>query len=175
MAPENHDSLGSFFIDRVLDTDNSGIFTVDLNLQRSLIAIGAPVPSYLPAVAEKLNAHLVIPEHPGIDNALGAAVAGVVQTVRILIQSMDEGRLFKVHLPYAVQDFSQLEEAVAWAQEEAGRLAQENAYRAGAEEVQVHLERRDRVVKGVDELIEEIYIDTEVIATAVGHPKLATE
>jgi N-methylhydantoinase A/oxoprolinase/acetone carboxylase beta subunit len=174
-ASENQDSIGSLFIDRALSADNSGIISVDLNLQRPLVAIGAPVPSYLPAVARKLNAHLYIPENPGIDNALGAAVAGVVQTVRILIQSLDEGNLFKVHLPYEVQDFYQLEEAVAWAQQEAQRLAQENAHRAGAEEVQVHLERRDRVVKGVDDLIEEIYIDTEVIATAVGRPKLATE
>jgi N-methylhydantoinase A/oxoprolinase/acetone carboxylase beta subunit len=172
VASENQDSIGSLFIDRALSADNSGIISVDLNLQRPLVAIGAPVPSYLPAVAGKLNAQLFIPEHPGIDNALGAAVAGVVQTVRILIQSLDEGNLFKVHLPYEVQDFYQLEEAVAWAQQEAQRLAEENAYRAGAEEVQVHLERRDRVVKGTDDMIEEIYIDTEVIATAVGRPQL---
>lgn len=170
---EDRDDLGSLFVDRALGAGDAGTFAVDFRLCRALVAIGAPVPSYLPAVAERLNADLVIPEHPGVDNALGAAVAGIVQTVRVLIQSLDEGRIFKVHLPYAVKEFRQLEKAVGWAQEEAGRSARENAMRAGAEDVHVDLERHDRIVKGGDGLVEEIYIDTEVIATAVGRPRLA--
>jgi len=189
LAEEKHppagdgDAVGQLMIDRALgvgegDSDNlDGVggrrtFSLSLNLNRPIIAIGAPVESYMPAVSQTLNTQLCIPEHAEIDNALGAAVAGVVQTVRALIQTADDGEVYKVHLPHGVSDFRRLEEAVAYAETEAGRAARAHAQQAGADDIEVHVERRDRIVRTPDDVVEEIYIDTEVVATAVGRPRL---
>lgn len=173
VPPEKDDDTGSFLIDRALGADDTGTFSLSFTMNRSLVAIGAPVASYMPAVSRMLGASLSIPEHAEIDNALGAAVAGIVQTVRVLIQSVDEGSIFKVHLPFGVKDFPGLEAAVACAEKEAHRTAKARAQQAGADDIQVNVERRDRIISGLDNGVGEIYIDTEVVATAVGRPHLA--
>lgn len=171
---EGQDYVGRFLVDRALGVTGKdrNALSVAVQLNRPLIAIGAPVENYMPEVARKLKAELCIPVHAEIDNAIGAAVAGVVQTVRVLIQSVDDGEAFKVHLPYGMKAFGSLEDAVTCAEMEAGRIAEANAERAGAEKIDVHIERHDRIVTGIDDVVEEIYIDTEVIATAVGRPHL---
>lgn len=165
----SRDSVGHLFIDRALGTDDGGVFSVTFSMRRSLIGIGAPVATYLPAVAAQLHAHLYIPEHAEVANAIGAAAGGVIQTVRILIRPLDEGNAYRVHLPFGVRDFQQLADAVTYAKDAARRLAQDRAHRAGANLVQVHIEQHDRTAQVGSE---RLYIETEVIATAVGRPQL---
>lgn len=171
-TPRIQNSLGRLFIDRALGADDGGIFSVALAMRRLLVAIGAPVPTYLPPAAAQLHAQLCIPEHAEVANAVGAVAGGVVQTVRILIRPMDWGKAYRVHLPFEVRDFSRLEDAATCAQEVARQLAQDQARRAGANTAQVYVERRDRIARGGGGRIEEIYLETEVTATAVGRPRL---
>jgi len=178
------DHVGRFLIDRALsagssplpnpssDRDPGSPLSICLQLNRSLVAIGAPVENYLPNVAGKLDADLHIPAHAEIDNAVGAAVAGVVQSVRVLIQSVGEGEALKVHLPFGVRTYGRLEDAVACAEKEAGSIAEEKARQAGAEDIEVQIERRDRIVAAQEGVVDDIYIDTEIVATAVGQPHL---
>ena len=112
------------------------------------------------------------PEYAEVDNAIGAAVAGIAQTVRILIQSVEEGQIFKVFLPYTVKNFMNLEDAVACAKTEGRQLAEEKAIRAGATGIEVTVNRLDKTVSVLNDLVDEIYIDTEVAATAIGRPRL---
>jgi len=181
---EGKDRVGRFFIDRALSGGRAGrpangntatgssLMTISLQLNRKLVAIGAPVENYLPNVAGRLNADLHIPAHAEIDNAVGAAVAGVVQSVRVLIQSAGEGEVFRVHLPFGVKTYSHLGDAVAYAETAAGSLAEEKARQAGAEDIEVQIERHDRIVAAQEDIADEIYIDTEIVAVAVGQPHL---
>jgi hypothetical protein len=137
-----------------------------------MIAIGAPVGNYLPPVAERLNARLFIPDHAEVRNALGAVVGGVVQSVRVLIQPLLAGSVYRAHLPGEVRVFRQLEEAVECARDEAGRKVEELARRAGASEAKVHVKREDQVLRDRRGVADEIYLRTEVTATAVGRPRM---
>jgi N-methylhydantoinase A/oxoprolinase/acetone carboxylase beta subunit len=167
-----HDRLRRLFVDRALvsDSGEESLVDVALTLRRPLVAIGAPVATYYPAVAESLHTRLCIPSHAEIANAVGAVAGGVMQTVRVLIKPLDGEERFRVHLPTGIQDFADLEEAAAYAMEEATLLAEGQARRAGATDVQVQTQREDHVVHLQGE---DIFFDTEVTATAVGRPKLA--
>jgi transcriptional antiterminator Rof (Rho-off) len=127
------------------------------------------VATYYPAVAESLHTRLCIPQHAEIANALGAVVGGVMQTVHVLIKPLED-ETFRVHLPTGIEDFDDLEVAAAYAMEQASLLAEAEARRAGAMDVQVRTQREDHVIRLQSE---DVYFDTEVTALAVGRPRLA--
>jgi hypothetical protein len=107
-----------------------------------------------------------------VANAIGTVAGGVTQTVRILIRPVEIDSAYRAHLPSGTSRFDTLEEAVACAQEEAEGRAREMALRAGADQPRVKVERIDRVARGGG--VEEIYMETEVIARAVGRPRMDT-
>jgi N-methylhydantoinase A/oxoprolinase/acetone carboxylase beta subunit len=168
---DGNERLRRLFVDDAL-VDNGkpdSLIEVALTLRRPLVAIGAPVETYYPAVAESLHTRLCIPQHAEIANALGAVVGGVMQTVRALIKPLED-ESYRVHLPTGIQDFDDLEEAAAYATEQASLIAESQARRAGATDVQLHTHREDHVIHLAGE---DIYFDTDITATAVGRPKLA--
>jgi N-methylhydantoinase A/oxoprolinase/acetone carboxylase beta subunit len=168
---DEFEPLRRLFVDRTLagDGGDGALVDVSLTLRRPLVAIGAPVATYYPAVAERLHTRLHIPAHADIANAVGAVVGGVMQTVRALVKPRDEEEGFRVHLPTGIHDFAGLDEAAAYATQEAGRLAEAQARRAGAADVQVRVQREDRIVRVHTE---DVYFDTQVTATAAGRPRL---
>ncbi len=168
------DMMRYLFIDRAL-ADNGGEVLVDvaLTLRYPLVAIGAPVGTYYPTVAERLHTRLCIPTHAEIANAVGAVVGSVMQTVHALVRALPDDGGFRVHLPTGISDFADLEQAAAYGMEEAGRLAEAHAGRAGAADIQLKIRREDQIYHPVDGLGEDLYLGTEITATAVGRPRLA--
>jgi N-methylhydantoinase A/oxoprolinase/acetone carboxylase beta subunit len=163
------------FVDRPLAGWNGTepLVEVTLTLHRPLVAIGAPVATYYPAVAERLHTRLCIPPHAEIANAVGAVVGSVMQTVRGLVKPLPDEAGFRLHLPTGIHDFADLEEAVTLGTREAGQMAAALARRAGAAEVHVQIRREDHIYRAPDGSGLELYFDTEVTATAVGRPRLA--
>jgi N-methylhydantoinase A/oxoprolinase/acetone carboxylase beta subunit len=141
-----------------------------------VIAIGAPVQAYMPRLAEKLGTELIIPEHAGVANALGAVVGGVVQQIRVLIHPMEEDdAFFRVHLPDSVRDFPSLAECVAFAETTVPDHLENIARQAGADQVEVKLVREDRTAPVKGNMGNDIYLSTMLTFTAVGRPSLARE
>ncbi len=169
---DRQDVWRRLFVDRALIEDGreGSLVDVALTLRRPLVAIGAPVETYYPAVAKRLHTRLCIPQHAEIANAVGAVAGGVMQTVNALIKPLDDDSGFRVHLPIGIHDFHDLEEAAAYAMEEASLLAQAQAQRAGAVNVQVQTRREDHIIRLQSE---DVYFGSEVTATAVGRPRLA--
>jgi len=166
------DGLERMMIDRALGADGGGSFSLALSLERPVVAIGAPVYTYLPAVTSRIHAELHVPEHAAVANAIGTVAGGVAQTVRILIRPVEIDRAYRVYLPSGTCTFDALEEAVACAQEVAEEAARDLALRAGADRPRVKVERVDRVARGGG--VKELYMETEVIARAVGRPRMDT-
>lgn len=167
-----HQTLGRVFVDPALRPaqQEATLFEVRLSLRRPLVAIGAPVATYFPAVAESLHARLCVPAHAAVANAVGAVVGSVVQRVHVLISPQEAGEVFRVHQEQGVRDFRELEEAAAFAIDHARNLARELADRAGASEIQVRVERDDRTaLAGGDEF----FLESRIEATAFGRPRLA--
>jgi N-methylhydantoinase A/oxoprolinase/acetone carboxylase beta subunit len=166
--------LGGLLIDRALGADQGGLFKLSLELDRPIVAIGAPVSTYLPPVASRMGAALRIPEHASVANAIGTVAGGVAQTARILIRPVDVDRAYQVHLPHGTCRFEELEEAVACAEEAAEESARTLALRAGASSPKVKVERHDKIVQGGGGGTESLYLETEVVATAAGRPRMGT-
>ena len=178
LALDDHDGVQKLFIDKPLAAlpDSDAVLDVSLTLRRPIVAIGAPVATYYPTVAERLHTRLCIPPHAGIANAVGAVAGGVMQTVHAQIKLLDNEQGFRVHLPSGIRDFLTLEEAADYALSEAGRLVEALAREAGAAEVQVQCNRQDHIARiRKEEVYEDMYIDTEVTAIAFGRPRLAGE
>jgi len=182
LSLDTHEGLRRVFVDAALNgagptpphPDVESLLDVTLALRRPLVAIGAPAPTYFPIVAQRLRTRLCIPEHAGIANAVGAVVGGVMQTARAIIRPI-EGEGYRVHLPNAVHTLPTLEEAVAVAQQATAELAEAQARQAGAGRVTVETHRNDHIVrvKRDDDFYEEVFLESEVVATALGRPALA--
>jgi N-methylhydantoinase A/oxoprolinase/acetone carboxylase beta subunit len=147
--------------------------TCRLMLQHPVVAVGAPVQAYLPRTAQQLGTELVIPPHAEVANAVGAVAGGVVQRMRALIRPMDAGTAYRVHLPDGYQDVTTIEKGVSVARQVIPDRLAHVARQAGAEQVEVHEERVDRVAPVDIEWGQDIYVETELVFTAVGRPSPA--
>jgi N-methylhydantoinase A/oxoprolinase/acetone carboxylase beta subunit len=175
VALDERDAVQKLFIERPLNGINvaDSVLDVELRLRRPIVAIGAPVITYYPAVAERLHTRLCIPPHAGIANAVGAVAGGIMQTVHAHIMLLADESGFRVSLPTGIRDFMALDDAGAYAVEQAGLLVAAQAREAGAVDVQVHTERHDHIAHvRKDEHFEDIYIDSTVTASAYGRPRL---
>jgi N-methylhydantoinase A/oxoprolinase/acetone carboxylase beta subunit len=164
----------ALFLDRALNDGQGSDLAFSLTLHRPVVAIGAPVKAYMPRVAERLHTQLVIPPYAEVANAVGAVVGGVIQRQRVLITPLADGETLRLHLPEAVRDFRDVEEAVRHAQAEMIPWMQALAQQAGAAHVEVQMTRDDTNVQVKAGWGDEIYLGTELIFTAAGRPSPAT-
>ena len=148
------------------------LFTMAIALAGPIVAIGAPAGTYYPAVADRLGTISVVPPFAEVCNAVGAVVGGIVRTAQALITTPEEGR-YRVHLPSEVGDFASLEAAAAFALVTLRGVAEAQARQAGAVDLQLKEERRDKIVKGAGGLA--LFIESRVAVTALGRPRLAAE
>ena len=144
-----------------------------LSLRQPVVAVGAPVTAYLPRAAEQLGTDLIIPPYAEVANALGAVAGSVVQRMRALIHLSEDDTCFRLHLPDGVHDFAGLEQAVSYAREALSLRVEAMAREAGADQIEVRVERIDRTAPLQPDWGQEIYVDTELMFTAVGRPALA--
>ena len=169
---ETGGELGSAFVDWFLDPRREArpLFRPAFEIERPLVAIGAPVATYYPAIAERMGVRLAIPEHAEVANAVGAASAGIMQLVSILVSKPDEDT-YRVHLPDGVRDLDDLEEAYALAGPSAQDLARQRAEQAGAVDVRVSEHRKEKIFHTNDGI--EVFLEAIVTAKAVGRPRYA--
>jgi N-methylhydantoinase A/oxoprolinase/acetone carboxylase beta subunit len=169
-AVRRSEPLGTTLIDAAsaADAPADSLYRVRITLGRPLVAIGAPVATYYPEVAERLGTRLIVPEHHGVSNAVGAVAGGIFEIATVTVSAPREDR-FRVHGPRGVRDFAALEEAAAHAVDQARDAARTRALAAGAATVEVKIDRKDNVVRnfGAD-----LFIESTITATATGRPRL---
>jgi N-methylhydantoinase A/oxoprolinase/acetone carboxylase beta subunit len=167
--------LGRYLVQRTLapagNDSGDDLFEASLVLKHPLLAIGAPVGSYYPEIARRLQTRLVIPKFAEVSNAVGAVAGGVMQRVAVTVTSPTEGR-FRAHLTSGIKDFGELEAACAHARQWATETATGLAKAAGAVEIELFHERDDKIFEQPGGL--RIFMESTVAATAFGRPALAT-
>jgi N-methylhydantoinase A/oxoprolinase/acetone carboxylase beta subunit len=164
----------SALLARALNAIHNSSLKCQLTLKQPLVAIGAPVEAYLPRTAQQLHTELVIPNHAGVANAVGAVAGGVVQKIRVLIHPLEEdGGLFRAHLFDGVHDFASLAQSVAYAQEVVPPYLKALALQAGADQIEIKTVREDRIAPVRGGWGNEIHLSTTLTFTAVGRPSLA--
>ena len=162
-------------------TNRSGIdFSVDINLNKKIIGIGAPIAAYLPSVAKRLHTELLMPENSDVGNAVGAVTGSIMETVEVLIKpkpglGVMENPPCTMHSRDEMREFENIEDAVSYARSWGESIVRKMAVKAGAEDIEVKVEE-DRVMGQIgkswgDGLLLEIHL--KVIA--VGKPKMYYE
>lgn len=150
-------------------SQHRGVVEVSLRLGVPVVGLGASAPSYYGAVGERLGCRMILPEHAGVANAIGAVVGQVSQRAQGLVSSPGEGR-FTAHLPEGLQSFTDRDAALAALEAALVAEASARARKAGAEDLRVTTARdiREAMVEG-----NPMFIEATVTATASGRPRVA--
>jgi N-methylhydantoinase A/oxoprolinase/acetone carboxylase beta subunit len=146
-----------------------GVVQITARLGVPVVGLGASAPAYYGAVGARLGARMILPEHAGVANAIGAVVGQVSQRATGLVSSPGEGR-FTAHLPEGLQTFADRDAALAVMEAALVAEAGARARAAGAEEVHIVTRRdiREAEVEG-----RSMFIEATLSATASGRPRVA--
>ena len=146
-----------------------------MQLQTSLgvpvIGLGASAATYYGAVGARLGTRMVLPEHCGVANAIGAVVGQVRMQATGTITSAGEGT-FTVHLPNGPQTLANREEAISTL-ETALRTQAEALMRASGVE-----DMRFSVTRDIAETTIEnraMFIEAKLRVEASGRPRITGE
>jgi N-methylhydantoinase A/oxoprolinase/acetone carboxylase beta subunit len=176
----HNEPIATAFLSRALGLIQNSDLSCQLTLQRPVVAVGAPVKAYMPRTSAQLHTELIIPEQAGVANALGAVVGSVVQRATALIRPVDFGMRYRLHLsgnlelPMSQSDFTDLESCIRQAHAVIPKQLTELAHQAGAEHVEVKMHRTDHTVQVRDQIGHNVYLETELMYTAVGRPATRT-
>jgi N-methylhydantoinase A/oxoprolinase/acetone carboxylase beta subunit len=146
-----------------------GILALSAKLAVPVIGLGASAASYYGAVGERLGCPMILPEHAGVANAIGAVVGQISQRATGQITSPTEG-CFTLHLPSGLQDFSDREQALAAMEAHLTAEAIGRARASGAEDLRLTLTRDIRAaeVEG-----RSMFLEAVLTVTASGRPRVA--
>lgn len=146
-----------------------GLLRIDAALNVPVIGLGASAPAYYPAVGVALGAQMILPEHAGVANAIGAVVGRVTMRESGTVTSPSEGR-YRVHLDSGPQDFSDQQTALSELETVLRDKAVSDAQAAGAADIQVSVDRDIRMA-GVEN--REVFIEATITVEATGRPRVA--
>lgn len=146
-----------------------GVIELSARIGVPVIGLGASAPSYYGAVGERLHCAMILPEHAGVANAIGAVVGQVSQRASAIVTSPSEGR-FVAHLPTGLQTFSNRDQALNTLETALISEARQRARAAGAEDMRVTTTRdiREALIEG-----NTMFIEATITATASGRPRIA--
>ncbi len=148
---------------------HKGVVEITARLGVPVIGLGASAPSYYGAVGKRLGCAMILPEHAGVANAIGAVVGQIAQRATGAVSSPGEGR-FTAHLPGGLQSFNDRDAALAAVEAAVIADASARARHAGAEDLRITTTRdiREATVEG-----RAMFIEATITATASGRPRVA--
>lgn len=146
-----------------------GLLALDAALNVDVIGLGASAPSYYPAVGERLRARMVLPDHAGVANAIGAVAGRVAMRRSGTVTAPAEGK-FRVHLDSGPQDFGEADTALAALETALSAAARGAAEAAGAAEIQLHVARDIRTAQLE---AREVFVEATLTVEASGRPRVA--
>jgi N-methylhydantoinase A/oxoprolinase/acetone carboxylase beta subunit len=150
-------------------TPHRGIVELTTRIGVPVIGLGASAPNYYRAVGQRLDCRMILPEHAGVANAIGAVVGQIRQVVSGVVTSAGEGQ-YTVHLPEGPTLFGNRDTALDALQAALSDQASDRARRAGAEDLTLTYARDIREVE-----IEgrSMFVEAEITVTATGRPRIA--
>ncbi len=146
-----------------------GVVELSARLGVPVIGLGASAPYYYGAVGVRLGAKMILPEHAGVANAIGAVVGQVSQRATGLVSSAGEGQ-FTAHLAYGLERFTSRDAALEAMEAALVSEATARARLAGADELLITTTRdiQEAEVEG-----QPMFIEATLTATASGRPRVA--
>ncbi|MDD9910137.1 MAG: hydantoinase/oxoprolinase family protein [Ahrensia sp.] len=164
--------VGHPLVAQILDrreehAQQGGLLTMSLKLDRPLIGLGASAHVWHPQAADLLTTTCVVPDHADVANAVGAVVGQISVAFSVTVSQPAEGRYSVTGLD---QPFTEEAAALKAARSLAQARANEDALAAGAEDVRLQTDLRERRadIEGRSMLVEAV-----ITATASGRPAIA--
>ena len=146
-----------------------GLVSLDAALNVDVVGLGASAPGYYPAVGERLRCRMILPEHAGVANAIGAVVGHLTLRRTGSVTSPAEGR-FRVHLEDGPRDFSDSDAALRVLETALRGEAESAVCEAGAGDIRVTVERDIRTAR-VE--AREVFVEALITVEASGRPRVA--
>jgi len=146
-----------------------GLVRFESGIDVPVVGLGASAPAYYPAVGARLGCEMILPEHAGVANAIGAVVGRVTIRRSGTVTAPAEGR-FRVHLGTGPQDFGDPETAMATLEAALATEARAGAEAAGAADIHV---RAAREVKTVESEARSVFLEAAITVEASGRPRIA--
>lgn len=148
---------------------HQGVISLSLNLGVPVIGLGASAPSYYGAVGERLNTRMILPQHAGVANAIGAVVGQVAMHASGTVTSPGPG-IFVAHLGAGPKQFADRDQAIEALRQELEADAAGRARLTGVEEIRI-TSRSD--IREVEIEGQPMFIEAAVRVTAQGRPRIA--
>jgi N-methylhydantoinase A/oxoprolinase/acetone carboxylase beta subunit len=148
---------------------HSGILRLRAELALPVIGLGASAPSYYGAVGAALNARMILPEHAGVANAIGAVVGQSSVHAEGLVSSPGPG-LFVAHLTEGPRRFTDRDTAIRELRRVLEAEARDKALAAGMEDMRI------TVAQDLNEVEIEgqpMFIEARIRVTVIGRPRIA--
>jgi N-methylhydantoinase A/oxoprolinase/acetone carboxylase beta subunit len=146
-----------------------GLVRLDSGLGVPVVGLGASAACYYPAVGERLGCQMILPEHAGVANAIGAVVGRVTIRRGGTVTSPSEGK-YRVHLESGPEDYSGSDTAMDALEAALSAEARAEAEAAGA--VDIHVTAR-REVKEAQAEARRVFLEAEIVVEASGRPRIA--
>ncbi len=143
----------------------------DVVCKMPLVGIGAPTHVVLPLAARALHTRDVTPPYAGVANAVGAISGSVLAEEAVTIKPHFEitgVTGFSAHSSGGFVKTKTLDDALAWAREEASRAAGETALAMGAREIEITLEEAGHSARPRGENAQSMLLEMTVVARAMG-------
>ena len=151
-------------------TQRAGVLSVQLGINKPLIAVGAPASIYFSEVARLLNTEVTVPQHSEVANALGAASAMIRLSTEITISAPRRG-LFRVHAGVEPKTFYAFEGAQEFAERFASDDLATKMALAGATTFALSNSWRKNEVVVADR---PLFLEAVLTVTASGRPSAIT-
>jgi len=146
-----------------------GLLALDTSLNVDVVGLGASAPSYYPAVGDRLRCGMILPEHAGVANAIGAVVGRLTLRRSGTVTSPAEGR-YRVHLEDGPQDFTDAQQALTLLETVLRTQAEGAVREAGAEDIRVVVDKDIRTAK-IE--AQEVFVEAMITVEASGRPRVA--
>src|SRR6056297_578057 len=148
---------------------HKGLVRLETGLNVPVVGLGASAPSYYPDVGKRLGCPMILPDHAGVANAIGAVVGRVTIRRSGTVTSPAEGK-FRVHLDTGPEDHTEAEAAMTALQTALEQEARKQADAAGAEDIHVQASRALRTAQAEGR---EVFLEAEITVEATGRPRVA--
>ncbi len=148
-----------------------GLVSLQAGLAVDVIGLGASASSYYPAVGQRLNTRMILPEHAGVANAIGAVVGQVSFRKTGTVTAPSEGK-YRVHLESGPEDFGDPERAMDRLEAALSLEAASDARAAGAADI---LLKTARDVRCAEIEGRQVFIEAVLTVEANGRPRVATD
>ncbi|TNF58479.1 MAG: hydantoinase/oxoprolinase family protein, partial [Rhodobacteraceae bacterium] len=145
-----------------------GLLRLDVGLNVPVVGLGASAPSYYPTVGARLGCDMILPEHAGVANAVGAVVGQVTVRRGGTVTSPAEGR-YRVHLDEGPEDFGAADAALARLEQVLSEYVQGEARAAGAEDIRL---RVTRDIRTAPTEAREVFVEATLVVEASGRPRV---